>query len=265
MNIFTITTTLISLVFTGLSTFAAFKGDVIPTFKQQNTLIINPIILGGDNRDDHTDISNDNKRFINNVLYYIIFGMFFVVLLFWGIYAWHTPMISSTLDYNNPYSVIINKLVSVVFFSLINSSKCASICICILASGLIFKNFRYKNCAFRLFHIISYSLLACVFMCYFYFLFKIGHSNNITINKFNYSSLTGNLILDLLFDLAPIFPFLQYCILYVIIIKLAHACLFGEYRSSKIRIDFRHIVERVSAPLIFLGFIIYICFLNIYI
>lgn len=57
MNIFIITTTLISLVFTGLSTFAAFKGDVIPTFKQQNTLIINPIILGGDNRDDHTDIS----------------------------------------------------------------------------------------------------------------------------------------------------------------------------------------------------------------
>ena len=79
------------------------------------------------------------------------------------------------------------------------------------------------------------------------------------------STLSKNLLDNFLLSEAPIFLILQIGFIIICIYKLSHACIFGEYKSSRMRINFQHIIERILAPIIFILFSAYIFFMNDYI
>ena len=79
------------------------------------------------------------------------------------------------------------------------------------------------------------------------------------------STSSKNLLDNFLLSEAPIFLILQIGFIIICIYKLSHACIFGEYKSSRMRINFQHITERILAPIIFILFTAYIFFMNDYI
>ena len=241
MNIFTIVTTLLNLV---LCTYAAFKKEN-PTFSQKialsknDTIIISPTYSYSTKYEDDGDES-DNYQFKILLLYRSIIVLIIVIFVAWFIYGWNTQDVSGMQLNIFP---VLAKLFNTLFWTIFNTLKCIILSICILSSGLIYKNFKNKNSFYRIFHIISYSVLVVCVICNFVFL------------------LFENSSLNFWMSLAPAFLILEMGVIIVCIFKLSRACIFGQFKSSRHRINFNHITECIIAPAWFIIFSIYILLL----
>lgn len=256
MNIFTIITTILNLL---VCTYAAFKNDN-PTYSQRIALLKDPTIIVSpvpSNPSAHDDVAYDNYKFKTSILYYFILVSFVIIFIAWFIYGWTALSVSpkSLTFFPN-----VSKLIETIFFSLLNTAKCTIPSICILSCGLIYKNYKNNGSSYRVFHIVAYSILAISIICNFMFLLKTHYKY--FLPNANISMSTENLFEDFLLDEAPIFLVFQISLIFICVFKLSHACIFGEYKSSRLRINFKHITERLLAPTIFILFAVYIFFLN---
>lgn len=256
MNIFTIITTILNLL---VCTYAAFKKDN-PTYSQQIALLKDPTIIvspAPSNASTHDDVAYDNYKFKTSILFDFILFSFALIFIVCFIYGWNTLSVSpKTLTFFPNAS----KLIETFFFSLLNTAKCTILSICILSCGLIYKNYKNNASPYRFFHIVAYSILAISIICNFVLLLKTHYKY--FLPNTNVSISTKNLSENFLLNEAPIFLILQIALIFICIFKLSHACIFGEYKSSRLRINFKHITERLLAPTIFLLFCVYIFFLN---
>ena len=141
-------------------------------------------------------------------------------------------------------------LYEALFFSLLNTAKCTILSICILSIGLIYKNYKNPNNSYRIFHLVFYSLLAFSVIANFVLLLNTEYKYFLLNTSISTSS--KNLLDNFLLSEAPIFLILLIGFIIICIYKLSHACIFGEYKSSRMRINFQHITERILAPIIYL-------------
>lgn len=256
MNIFTIITTILNLL---VCTYAAFKNDN-PTYSQRIALLKDPTIIISpipSNPSAHDNVAYDNYKFKTSILYSCILVSFVIIFIAWFIYGWTTLSVSpKTLTFFTNGS----KLNETFFFSLLNTAKCTIPSICILSCGLIYKNYKNKGSSYRFFHIVAYSILTISIICNFIFLLKTHYKY--FLPNANISMSTKNLFENFLLSLAPFFLILQVALIFICIFKLSHACIFGEYKTSRLRINFEHITERILAPTLFILFAVYIFFLN---
>lgn len=257
MNIFTIITTILNL---SVCTYAAFKKDN-PTYSQQIALLKDPTLIFSpplsSNDSAHDDVAYDNYKFKTSILYYSILTLLGVIFVAWFIYGWTTLNVS---EESIRLLTIGAKFNESLFFSLFNTAKCTILSICILSFGLIYKNYKNPNSSYRIFHLIFYSLLAFSVIANFVLLLNTEYKW--FLPNTSGSIPTENLFENLLLSEAPVFLILQILLILICVYKLSHACIFGEYKSSRLRVIFRHIIERILAPVIFVIFTLYLYFLN---
>lgn len=260
MNIFTVITTILNL---SICAYAAFKKDN-PTYRQQIALLKDPTIIVSpqfsSNNSAHDNVEYDNYKFKTSILYYSILILLGVIFVAWFIYGWTTLNIPPK---SIPLLSIGTKFNEALFFSLLNTAKCTILSICILSIGLIYKNYKNPNISYRIFHLVFYSLLAFSVIANFVLLLNTEYKYFLPNTSISTSS--KNLLDNFLLSEAPIFLILQIGFIIICIYKLSHACIFGEYKSSRMRINFQHITERILAPIIFILFTAYIFFMNDYI
>lgn len=257
MNIFTVITTILNL---SICAYAAFKKDN-PTYSQQIALLKDPTIIvlpqPSSNNSSHDNVEYDNYKFKTSILYDSILILLGIIFVAWFIYGWTTLNVSKE---SVPFLSIGSKFNEVLFFSLLNAAKCTILSICILSLGLIYKNYKNPNISYRIFHVIFYSLLAFSVIVNFFLLLKAEYKwflPNTSVSIPN-----ENLFANLLFSEAPVFLILHILLIAICVYKLSHACIFGEYKSARLRVNFRHITERILAPVIFILFTLYLLFLN---
>lgn len=257
MNIFTIITTILNL---SVCTYAAFKKDN-PTYSQQIALLKDPTLIFSSplssNDSAHDDVAYDNYKFKTSIIYYSILALLGVIFVAWFIYGWTTLNVS---EESIRLLTIGAKFNESLFFSLFNTAKCTILSICILSFGLLYKNYKNPNSSYRIFHLIFYSLLAFSVIANFVLLLSTEYKYFLPNTSVSTSS--ENLLDNFFLSEAPIFLVLQIGLIIICVYKLSHACIFGEYKSSRIRINFQHITERILAPIIFILFTVYIIFLN---
>lgn len=257
MTIFTIITTLLNL---SICTYAAFKKEN-PTYSQRNSLLIASTInvssspSSKDSAQD--DIAYDNYKFKDSILYYLILAFLVIIFVAWFIYGWTTLNIS---EESIRLLAIGTKFKESLFFSLLNTAKCTILSICILSFGLIYKNYKNSNNSYRIFHLIFYSLLAFSVIANFILLLNTEYEYFFPNTSVSMSS--DNLLDNFLLSESPMFLILQIVLIIICIYQLSRACIFGEYKSLRLRVNFRHITERILAPIIFILFTLYIIFLN---
>lgn len=257
MDIFTIITTLLNL---GLCTYVAFKKEN-PTFSQKialsknDTIIISPTYSYSTKYEDDGDES-DNYQFKILLLYRSIIVLIIVIFIAWFVYGWNTQDVSGMQLNIFP---VLAKLFNTLFWTIFNTLKCIILSICILSSGLIYKNFKNKNSFYRIFHIISYSVLIVCVICNFVFLLMANYEW--FIPDIDFTLLFENSSLNFWMSLAPAFLILEMGVIIVCIFKLSRACIFGQFKSSRHRINFNHITECIIAPAWFIIFSIYILLL----
>lgn len=169
MNIFTIITTLLNLT---ICTYAAFKKEN-PTYNQQIALIKDPTLIFSPHISAYNspckDVAYDNYKFKSLLLYYSVFTLLGVIFFVWFIHGWNA--INSSMD----ILAICTKFIDVLSLSLLNTSKCSILSICVFSCGLIYKNHKNHYSSYRIFHLISYSLLTVCVMANFFFLLITNH------------------------------------------------------------------------------------------
>lgn len=259
MDIFTIITTILN---SAISIYAAFKKDN-PTYSQKIALIKDPTIIISPsiptNNSTYNDDEYDNYKFKTHILHSSILVLVGILFISWFIHSWTT---SNVPEESVPILTILAKTKEAFFFSLLNTTRWTVLSICILSLGLIYKNFNNIYSPFRIFHIISYSILTVTVIINFIFLINTNYEYFLPNTAL--SVLTENLFISLLISEAPVILILQIGIIIICIYKLSHACIFGEYKSSRLRVNFRHILERIIAPIIFILSTLYIIILNKY-
>lgn len=256
MNIFTIITTILNL---SVCTYAAFKKDN-PTYSQQiaflkdPTIIVSPPLSSNDSAPD--DVAYDNFKFKTSILYYSILALHCAIFVAWFIYGWTTLNVSEESIRLLTFRAKLNES---LFFSLLNTAKCSILSICILCFGLFYKDYKNPNSSYRIFHLIFYSLLAFSVIADFVLLLNTEYKCFLPDTS---GSIPTEIFLEnLLLPEAPAFLILQILLIVICVYKLSHACIFGEYKSSRLRVNFRHIIERILAPVIFVLFTLYLYFL----
>lgn len=257
MNYFTIITTLLNLL---LCVYTGFKKEE-PTYSQRNALLIDPTINISMTPPSSVsildDVHNDNYKFKTSILYFFILGLIAIIFASWFVYGWTTLDIPKE---SIPLLTYLQKANHALFFSLTNTGKSTILSVGILSCGLVFKNIKNAHSHYRPFHIIFYSLLTISTIINFIALLDANYTD--FLPNTDISAPVANLGKSFLISIAPAISMLQIGLILICIYKLSHACIYGEYKSPRLRINFQHILERMLAPIIFFLFAMCIYVIN---
>lgn len=257
MNIFTVITTFLNLA---LCSYAAFKKDN-PTFSQKLAYLKNPTIIIPAPMQVETlmdkDVDYDNYKFKNEILYVLILVLIAIIFVSFFGFGWSTLSIPEEAI---PLLSLGTRLTECFYFALFNTAKYSILSIVLLACGIIYKNYKNPDSSYRFFHLICYSLLIVSVIANSILLFNTEYGHFMSDISRHVSG--ENLLENFVCSEGAVFIVLQTLMIIICIYKLAYACIFNEYKSLRLRVNFQHILERIFAPVIFSFFTLYIIILN---
>lgn len=238
MNLFTIITTIISIILSGISVYAAFKGSSPQTIRLTETIEVKPY--------DDFEIKNRITKIKWLTDFILILIVIIILLTGFSIYK----EIPSTGSASFP---IFNYLSNLICYTIGKSSTYICITLPILLIGSIFKNIKANYLPYRIFNIIFYFLSTVLSLIFIFAIYKVNYLA--FIPQYNtvitYSSFTDYAISFLLL-LTPLYIMFQLFLITETIIYLVKNLFFDEQKSRLIN---------VTAKLFFYKFIVFISFI----
>lgn len=252
MNVFTIITTLLGLLLSAISTaigIAGYKqtpGNPPPSpAPSSSSNVSSPQSYPISNT---SDAQQDNQKFKNELLYWTVIATVFIILALWGIYGWNYITVPLTTDI--PILNLGEKLTHMLYFSLFNTLRIIIWIIPIFSIGLVAIYIKNPHAFYRIFHIISYSAItisSCI--CGIKLIqgnYQMFSPTRATANTLSLKNFLQTEAIVILFLLAV---FIIYVLLF-----LTRISIFGELKSSYMRKNCRHVIERIIAPILFVAF-----------
>lgn len=257
MNIFTITTTILSLLLNLISLYLSQTNNSSNTINnsltlikydtlhmEQNINISTNYSVSTHNKQLNQEILNDNRHFIYEILSKVVYILIVAIIILFFYNSWSSYS-NNTID-TLPY--FLDRFINAFQYACINTIRCLvlpTIFTCIL---FIFKSFRSQY-DFRNFHIIIYSLLLITSIAFFVTLLLVKYS------YFMPTQSQGKNIGELrklLLTLATTAPIFEVLLTFFSLHKLMHTVIFRVKKSLLLRTNFNHIVSISLLPTMFL-------------
>ena len=258
MDIFTIITEIFSLFFSALGIYISYTGNKQQPYHKTNILINNPIIqvntfhyIPRAISDSQSD--SDNTNFKKSAICHIIYILFLIILIVNFIHAWNN------LDIDAMALLLpdkLKKIVCVLYYSLFVTLKAITPPLFILCIGWIIKNIKTPATPYRIFNILSNSLVALFCIMFFISLFIINYTLFLS-NTNTASAFPANILIQICYLL----PILENFLVLVMNEFIAKILLLGIRKSAKIHENFSYIKKQ----LLFVISLILICSCNFYI
>ena len=220
MNLFTIITTILGLLLAFLSLLAALKGNSTPPSQDTSS--------GNHSYILEYDIQSKNKKTLENWLSWGISITLPIILIFTIWYNWNN--IPSTGTSSLPG---LNFLNNALYLGVGYTTKITIFTIPILSIGIVIKNVKNPHSQFRIFNILTYSLLTIASIWLICLVFRLDYLSFIPApNNSPDITATKNILFDLIHNFAIVISLLQLLLIYSIIHSASKELLFGRQSSN---------------------------------
>lgn len=244
MNLFTIITTILELLLAFLSLLAALKSNSTPPQSSTAT----PTVSSGDSSDSQYAIQLKNQKTLKKWLSLGISITFPLILIFTIAYNWNNIPSTGTTDFP-----LLNILNNALYLGVGYTTKITIFTIPILSIGIIIKNIKNSSFQFRIFNILTYSLLTLASIWLALIVSRLNYLSFIPTPKVSSDITTIYAFLfNLVHDYAFTISLFQLLLIYLIIQFASDELIFDRQYCNDLEKNARYVCSKILLLLFFI-------------